>query len=441
MKKYEIVFGEERLITPTGMALAGILLDKTNLKKRIDTMKLKDLNKPHLKNSDIIYPYIGLLCQGKSDFDNINEMHEDEEFYTYALNINRIPSSSRLRQRMNMIGTKFTKIIFEENANLLKRANAPITPCYENYIPLDIDVSPFDNSNTKKEGVSYTYKGFNGYAPIFAYLGEEGYLINTELRAGSTHCQSGTDLFLSDTIKYAKKIIQHPVLLRMDSGNDSMDNIKVCKQKDTLCDFIIKRNLRKESIEAWYEVAKDQKIIESEPREGKKFYIGSTYKELKGMNDKVRIVFKVIERTITAEGQILIVPDIQVETYWTSLNVSENEIIQLYHNHGTSEQFHSEIKSDLDLERLPSGHFKTNALVLQLTTLAYNILRIIGQRSIKNDSYAEKRGIKRRRLKTVIKNFITIASHIVKHARKNYIKLGRSNFWRYKFKEIYNIYR
>jgi len=39
---------------------------------------------------------------------------------------------------------------------------------------LDIDVTPFDNSGTKKEGVSRTYKGMDGYAPIFAYLGEEG---------------------------------------------------------------------------------------------------------------------------------------------------------------------------------------------------------------------------------------------------------------------------
>lgn len=33
----------------------------------------------------------------------------------------------------------------------------------------------FDNSGTKKEGVSRTYKGTDGYAPIFAYMGQEGY--------------------------------------------------------------------------------------------------------------------------------------------------------------------------------------------------------------------------------------------------------------------------
>ena len=57
------------------------------------------------------------------------------------------------------------------------------------YVPVDIDVTPFDNSKTHKEGVSRTYKGFDGYAPIMAYIGTEGYCINTELRIGKQHCQ------------------------------------------------------------------------------------------------------------------------------------------------------------------------------------------------------------------------------------------------------------
>ena len=39
-----------------------------------------------------------------------------------------------------------------------------------------------DNSNSNKEGVSRTYKGFDGYAPMMAYIGTEGYAINFELR-------------------------------------------------------------------------------------------------------------------------------------------------------------------------------------------------------------------------------------------------------------------
>ncbi|MDY7030590.1 MAG: hypothetical protein SVY10_01610 [Thermodesulfobacteriota bacterium] len=59
-------------------------------------------------------------------------------------------------------------------------------------VPLDLDVSPFDDSKTIKESVSRTYKGYDGYGLIFAYLGREDYLVNLELRQGKQHCQHGT---------------------------------------------------------------------------------------------------------------------------------------------------------------------------------------------------------------------------------------------------------
>jgi len=36
------------------------------------------------------------------------------------------------------------------------------------FVPVDIDVSPFDNSKTKKEGASRTYKGMDGYGASFS---------------------------------------------------------------------------------------------------------------------------------------------------------------------------------------------------------------------------------------------------------------------------------
>ncbi len=60
------------------------------------------------------------------------------------------------------------------------------------YVPIDIDVNPFLDEKCKKEGISRTYKKKDGYAPIFAYIGSEGYLIACEFREGKQHCQKGT---------------------------------------------------------------------------------------------------------------------------------------------------------------------------------------------------------------------------------------------------------
>ncbi|SMC17818.1 hypothetical protein SAMN02746041_00403 [Desulfacinum hydrothermale DSM 13146] len=76
------------------------------------------------------------------------------------------------------------------------------------------------------------------------------------------------------------------------------------------------------------------------------------------------IVFEVTERTMV-KGQLLAIPEIEVDTYWVSLkDLEAQEVIDLYHDHGTSEQLHPEIKTDLDLERLASGKFAANELIL-----------------------------------------------------------------------------
>ena len=89
------------------------------------------------------------------------------------------------------------------------------------------------------------------------------------------------------------------------------------------------------------------------------------------------------ERTSTPDGQLLLVPDVDINMFWTNLGDSDEDIIALYHAHGECEQFHSEIKTDMGVERLPSGKFDTNELVLELTVLAYNILRMIGQEAVR----------------------------------------------------------
>ena len=66
----------------------------------------------------------------------------------------------------------------------------------------------------------------------------------------------------------------------------------------------------------------------------------------------------------------------EVGSSWsTTLDLPAPELARLYEDHGTSEQFHAELKGELDLERLPSGKFKTNELVFQLGCLAFNLLR------------------------------------------------------------------
>lgn len=101
----------------------------------------------------------------------------------------------------------------------------------------------------------------------------EGYGINAQLREGKTHCQKDTPKFLKETIGYAKEITDKPLLFRLDSGNDSIDNIEVFKEASV--DWIVKRNLRRESKSDWVKLAKEEgELATIHP--GKVKYLGTT---------------------------------------------------------------------------------------------------------------------------------------------------------------------
>lgn len=437
---FEIKQGDESLTSHSGLALIGALLHKTQLDKRLNAVVLPDHPHPEISHGTITKSMIGLLCLGKPDFEAIEPFRADP-FFSTSLNLPAVPSEGTLRQRLNDAQGRFDAILKEESADMIKRHAPQISPCHKTYIPLDIDVSPFDNSGTKKEGVSWTYKKVDGYAPILAYLGKEGYWINVELREGKQHCQKGTPEFLRKTIGLAKQITSSPLLVRMDSGNDSLDNIRVCQEENV--DWLIKRNLRQESMEMWLEIAKTTGTVHV-PRPGKAVYRGAIEVTREGIKNPLRQVFEVTVRTIDGKGQELLFPEIEVETYETSLPDAPETIVELYHAHGTSEQFHSEIKSDMDLERLPSGKFSTNALVLLLGMVAYNILRLCGQESLREEGVARderapiRKAVSRRRLRSVMQDLIYMASRVVTHARRMGMTFGRWNSWYPVWQRIYN---
>ena len=434
MRKIEYVVSNERLITPSGLSLVGQVLGKSNLVKKANRMRTEKRSQPQIKNGDILLTMIGLLALGKSDFENVNEFHTDEEFYKNSLGIAYgIPSESSLRNRLDGIGVSMNREILDGNVDMFLSCKYEPSSLQNGCVPVDIDVSPFDNSGSHKAGVSRTYKNFDGYAPIFAYIGTEGYLCNAELREGKQHCQSGTPEFLAETISAAKQMTKKSLLFRMDSGNDALENMLLLHWHDPQLKFLIKHNFRREDR---FTIAEELKTVcqnVKHPRDGKAVYIGSTWRNFETEKDgsfAIRMVYEITERTTAADGQEMLFPETEIDMYWTSLGVSDEEVIALYHNHAVCEQYHSEIKTDMGIERLPSGKFETNALILKLTMIAYNILRIIGTAAMKgNDMPVRHSTIKRRRIRTVIDNLILLAGHLTDHARKLQLALGHSNGW------------
>ena len=373
-------------------------------------------------NSDIVRSYLGLLVQGKSDFDAIENFRGDA-FYKQALGIGLLPSSPTLRQRMDARACELFDFAAPMIETLLsgQRPDYGVLPC--GWLPLDVDTFAMDNGGTVKEGVGRTYAGVDGYCPLAAYLGSHGFCLELALRPGVQHSAAETDFNLERVIPMAQRLSaagpQAPILARLDSGFDSVRierGIEACNRPgQPQVDWLIKWNPRSTDVAALAaRLDADAATQWEHPRAGKRVTIWEQPVAVEGIERPVRRVLRLIERSIDKRGQVLIAPELTLEGWTTSLpaSFSANDIIALYADHGTHEQFHSEFKTDLDLTRLPSGKFDTNYLVCQLAALAMNILRLMGQRGLLGPDAPVRHNAKRRRIKTVMQELIYRAARL-----------------------------
>ncbi len=135
-------------------------MDRTTIRERLDAVALPEHPFPEISHGEVATAMIGLICMGKPDFDAIEPFRDAPFFLSPWAWIQYHPSPT-LRQRLDSAEGAFNDIILEESAGVVGQLAPAITPCHGNLVAVDIDVSPFDNSKTKKEGVSWTYKKFD----------------------------------------------------------------------------------------------------------------------------------------------------------------------------------------------------------------------------------------------------------------------------------------
>jgi hypothetical protein len=422
-------------LTPTaGLALVGHFLKTlAPVLAEVDTALPV---RSGVASSDIVRSYMGLLVQGKSDFDAIENLRGDK-FFKQSLGIGLLPSSPTLRQRMDVHAVALAGRVPAMIERMLAR-HAPeygVLPC--GWLPLDIDTFAMDNSGTAKEGVGRTYAGVDGYCPLAAYLGSHGLCLDLVLRPGTQHSAKHTDDDLRGIVPLAQRLsaaaAKAPLLARLDSGFDSaalMACIDSMNQPDLpQVDWIIKWNPRSTDTAQTAAELDAAGTSWEHPRTGKRVATWEQSVQVPGVQRTVRRVLRLVERTIGSRGQHLILPEYELDGWTTTLpaRIDAQQVIALYADHGTHEQFHAEFKTDLDLTRLPSGKFDTNALVCRFAALAMNILRLMGQRGLLGPDAPVRHQAKRRRIKTVMHELIYRAGRLIAHGRQMVLGLGAND--------------
>ena len=427
------------LSSHAGLAFIGKYLKRVNVNALIDPLFPV---RSGIANSEILKSYLALLCMGKSDFDAI-ESFRDNAFFKRALGLGSVPSSPTLRQRMDAHAASWFELAPKMNQLLLSsRINGqPIDfgalDC--GYTPVDLDTFAMDNGDTKKELVGRTYAGVDGYCPFAVYLGSLGYCLELALRPGVQHSASESEYNFERALPMAASLVSTPLLVRADSGFCSLKLMQSINaqasalQRDIA--FIIKWNPRKSPVETIAATkTTDSRTAWVSERVGKRECLWQEDLALTGVGvdaesntRPARRVYRLTERTIDKRGHALLLPEYVLEGWTTTLpaKFSEIDVIALYCDHATHEQFHSEFKSDMDLERLPSGKFDTNYLVCQLAAVAMNLLRLIGQNTLNEPDSPVRHKAKRRRIKTTMQELMFKAGRMMHHAGRWVLGLGK----------------
>lgn len=438
---FEFELTSTPLTSTAGLAFVGRQLEDSKFDRHLASLCPHQRKRGRIPDGDIARTMIGLICVGKPHFDAVTEFKGDR-FFPQALGVRQLPSAAILRQRIQGMPAKAGQAFRDLTTRLLARHKERLVEEHhgQSWLPVHIDVSPMDNSGSHKEGVSYTYKKFDGYAPIFAYAGPHGFMLNNQLRAGSAHSNCpGTKEWLSQTLKRAEAVAPKdtPRLVVTDGGHDAAENLALFEQTPQT-EFLVKRNLRRSDPGEWLAVAQRQTDQPDELDRGARAWYGERIEticvESEDPDDEkqisLRVVWRATERLAEPDGQLLTEPEITIDAYWTSLDWSPEDIQDFYQQRGTSEQFHSELKTDLDLERLPSGKLAANQHILDLAMIAYNVLRVLGQQMLASGQVpGRKADSQRLRLRTVLNSLIYMAGRVVRHARRQILRIFQGHGW------------
>ena len=164
------------------LAFIGEQLREKKIRRHLDLVCPSKRKSGRVCDMDVAKSMIGLLCVGKPDYDAISE-YRNEPFFSHSLALERLSSAETLHQRIQSWPEKTAEVWRGFTTRLLRKREKLVQETIhgKKWCVIHADVSPMDNSDTKKEGGSWTYKKFAGYSPIFAYIGPYGFMLNNQL--------------------------------------------------------------------------------------------------------------------------------------------------------------------------------------------------------------------------------------------------------------------
>lgn len=278
-------------------------------------------------------------------------------------------------------------------------------------LTLDVDSTLIES---EKEEAKKTYKGFEGYNPLLAWLAEPDVFIAGVFREGNASPQS----HLLPLLKYCHRHLPRDVKLRLrsDSAGYRLDLIGYCQQNGI--PFAIGADLDAAVMEAIDHIPKkDWRLV---VRGTDVFLLAETIHVPGGSTSGTHLSACRLIVTQRVNAQLeLFEPAIRYRAILSDLDASwtTEQVMDYYNARGSAEKAIGELKNGFGLHKLPCGQLFANAAFFQIGLLAYNLVQTFKH-------FALPEGWKTFCIKNLRFRLLCQAAIVVRHARRIVLKLS-----------------
>jgi len=168
-------------------------------------------------NSDIVRSYVGLLVQGKSDFDCHRELPRGPVLQAIAghraaaVERDAAPAPGCASGGLVRLRAGAHRDLAEQRPARLRRAVVRLAAAGCRHLR-------DGHGGTVEEGEGRTYAGVDGYCPLVAYLGSHGFCLELALRPGVQHSSLETPFNFERVIPMAQRLSAAGRRRRSDPG-------------------------------------------------------------------------------------------------------------------------------------------------------------------------------------------------------------------------------
>jgi hypothetical protein len=369
-----IQFGHEQLTSYGGLELVRRYFHLIGLHARIRRALGKHAGGDY-GGSHLVLLVIGLLVVGARRLQHLRYLASDSLFARFC-GLARIPSDRTV--------VNWLKQYTQTSLGALMRLNSELL--YERIEQLNLRRLTIDLDGTviRTGGkVAWAIRGFNphhpkdpSYYPLLAHLAQTGHILRLKNRPGNVHDSKGAERFVRELIGEVRARLGRALTLefRMDAAFFQQNILKLLSRLG--CFYAVKVPMcRWTGVKAliaaqarWTAVADDIDCFE-------------TQLALAVWRLQLRVVVyrkRVHHRSAKNYQLDLFSPDdgyFEYSAVATNLTVTPRALWYFAAGRGAQEKTFAELKGEFALDVVPTNHYGANSAWLQLSILAYNLMR------------------------------------------------------------------